>query len=189
VEPSLFVPVPTLEAVLVKSRSVFELSIFILYLGFFMSDPSPNPDLECVPIPLRQKVPVPVPHHCSLRTSFHYLLTGTCRLQRSLPWPNESLLSGNIFYPGVVSPETSALYASPVPYSSDCYQQHIHIYVVILQALQSALRGDSENMSCWEALADAYMARSVLPPLPQCRNIFYANAEFFLFIKEHGPKT
>jgi hypothetical protein len=29
----------------------------------------------------------------------------------------------------------------------------------------------------------------VLPPLPQCRNIFYANAEFFLFIKEHGPKT
>jgi hypothetical protein len=84
----------------------------------------------------------------TIRTSFHYLLTGTC----------ETVVKAFSHGPVRASLETfivtTDLKASSLIALS-------YVSVVILQALQSALRGDSENVSCWEALADAYMARSV----------------------------
>jgi hypothetical protein len=68
-------------------------------------------------------------------------------------------------------------------HSSYFSQRHIHIYVVILQALQSALRGDSENVSCWEALADAYMARSVLPHCCHSAAIIFMSRPSFYLLK------
>ncbi len=55
--------------------------------------------------------------------------------------------------------------------------------MVIFQALQSALRGDSENVSCWEALADAYMARSVARCCHNAAIIFMSRPSFSFIFK------